>query len=47
MAIYSPEKGILAQITEERDAGGVGFIASLSGKATHSIITLVIHFFEC
>jgi len=41
MAVYSSDKGVLAQITEERDACGVGFVASMSKKASHSIIKQV------
>ena len=42
MAVYSPADGILAQITEDRDACGVGFIASLSNTPSHSIVKQVI-----
>ncbi|KAJ1437181.1 ferredoxin-dependent glutamate synthase [Ochromonadaceae sp. CCMP2298] len=38
MAVYSPSKGILAQLTEERDACGVGFIASLDNEPRHDIL---------
>ena len=38
MATYSVEKGVLAQLVEERDACGVGFIASLNNEADHSVV---------
>lgn len=47
MAVYSPAQGILAQITEERDACGVGFIASLSNKASHSILKQALEACSC
>lgn len=43
MAVYSSDKGVLAQITEERDACGVGFVASMSKKPSHSIVKQVVH----
>jgi glutamate synthase (ferredoxin) len=38
MAVYSSDKGVPAALVEERDACGVGFIASLSNKPSHNII---------
>lgn len=47
MAVYSPAKGILAQITEERDACGVGFISSLTNTPSHSVVKQVAHATRC
>lgn len=38
MAVYSSELGVPAALVEERDACGVGFIASLNNEATHQIL---------
>jgi len=38
MAVYSPAQGIPAALVEERDACGVGFIASLNNEPRHDII---------
>eukprot|EP01038_Epipyxis_sp_PR26KG_P006664 gene6664-9146_t len=38
MTVYSPEMGIPTALIEERDACGVGFIASLSNEPNHDII---------
>ena len=37
-SVYSVTKGIPAQLVEERDACGVGFIASLDNEASHSVL---------
>ena len=38
MVVYSPAQGIPAALVEERDACGVGFIASLDNEPRHDII---------
>eukprot|EP01035_Chromulina_nebulosa_P019014 gene19014-24834_t len=38
MSVYSSLDGIPSALIEERDACGVGFIASLNNKASHSIV---------
>jgi len=47
MAVYSSEDGIPAALVEERDACGVGFIANLNNKATHSTMTQAIQALTC
>jgi glutamate synthase domain-containing protein 1 len=42
MAIYSSDKGIPAALVEERDACGVGFIASRSNEASYHILEQAI-----
>lgn len=38
MAVYSSQDGVPAALVEERDACGVGFIASLNNKKSHSVL---------
>lgn len=47
MAVFSPSQGVPAQITEERDACGVGFIASLNQKASHKILAQALMACSC
>lgn len=47
MAVYSSDKGVPAALVEERDACGVGFIASLSNKASHTIIKQALTACDC
>ena len=47
MVQYSVDDGILAQMVEDRDACGVGFIASLDQKKTHSILKQALNALGC
>ena len=48
MVQYSVDDGILAQMVEDRDACGVGFIlASLNQKRTHSILKQALNALGC
>ena len=47
MAVYSSDKGIPMALVEERDACGVGFIASLNQKASHSIVKQALDACTC
>ena len=47
MVQYSVEDGILAQMVEDRDACGVGFIASLNQKKTHRILKQALNALGC
>lgn len=47
MSVYSVDKGIPAQLVEERDACGVGFIASLTNEASHSVVKQALDACSC
>lgn len=47
MSVYSTDQGILAQLVEERDACGVGFIANLSQKPSHGILAQAVEACNC
>lgn len=47
MAVYTSELGIPAALIEERDACGVGFIASLNNEPRHDIIQQALSACTC
>lgn len=47
MSVYSVEKGIPAQLVDERDACGVGFIASLDNQPSHGILQQALAACSC
>eukprot|EP01036_Dinobryon_divergens_P031507 gene31507-40915_t len=47
MAVYYPHQGVPSTLVEERDACGVGFIASLSNEASHDIIQQALAACSC
>merc|ERR1711871_1607123 len=47
MSVYSTDQGILSQLVEDRDACGVGFIANLSQKPSHSILAQAVEACNC
>jgi hypothetical protein len=47
MAVMSPRQGIPAQVVEERDACGVGFIASLDQKSSHETLKHALDACNC
>ena len=46
-AVYSSDKGVPAALVEERDACGVGFIASLQNNPTHDVIKQALDACSC
>eukprot|EP01041_Mallomonas_annulata_P009114 gene9114-18882_t len=47
MAVYSSAEGVPAALVEERDACGVGFIASLNNKPSHSTMKQAVQALTC
>lgn len=47
MSVYSSNLGIPAALVEERDACGVGFIANLQNKASHSVVSQALASCTC
>ena len=47
MVRYSSEHGVPAALVEERDACGVGFIASLNQQSSHSILKQALNALGC
>lgn len=47
MAVYSSADGVPAALVEERDACGVGFIASLSNRPSHSVVKQSLEALNC
>jgi len=47
MAVYSSADGVPAALVEERDACGVGFVASLSNKPSHSVVKQSLDALNC
>ena len=47
MVRYSSEDGVPAALVEERDACGVGFIASLNQKSSHDILRQALNALGC
>ena len=47
MSVYSSKEGIPAALVEERDACGVGFIASLNNKPSHYTLTQAVQALTC
>ena len=47
MAVYSSAQGVPAALVEERDACGVGFIASLNNRATHNVVEQALVSCDC
>lgn len=45
--MYSSSQGVPAALIEERDACGVGFIASLRNEASHSIVSQALEACAC
>ena len=47
MYVYSSEKGVPAALVEERDACGVGFIASMDQRKSHDILKQSLNALTC
>ena len=47
MAVYSSAQGVPAALVEERDACGVGFIASMDQRKTHDILKQSLNALTC
>jgi len=47
MAVYSSKQGVPAALVEERDACGVGFIASLDNEPRHDIVQQALNACTC
>ena len=47
MAVYSSADGVPAALVEERDACGVGFIASLNNRPSHSVVKQSLDALNC